>query len=140
MLTDRYKKKSALIEQRRKDLAYERAKVIADEVINSEQFQLAVTASKDDIKASVDVILRRSVNSVMDNRAQFLDTMRSKGLPTAYIRKFVHNIYDLLGEPEATYEEMENAVADYMAVHPELYNSVIDATAEELKERIEKNE
>lgn len=133
-LTDKFRVQADKVAQVRKELAYQRAKAVADDVIRSEQFQLAMSGIEN-AEAAVDVILKNSVDAIFDPVATFLDTMRSKGLNEAYIRKCVHNIYDMLSMntdgavQTPTYEEMLSVVAQHMSEHPEMYNSIKDADA-----------
>lgn len=140
-LADRYKKQVNVIVERRAQLAYERATAISEEIINSDQFTLAIEAGLDNVSAAIDTILKRSCEAIFDPVADFMDTMRAKNLPEAFIRKFVHKQYDLItftNEGNAVpYEQMLEVVANFMCEHPEQYNSVKDLSGESMREGLD---
>lgn len=139
-LSDRYKKQVNVIVERRAQLAYERAQAISEDVINSDQFALALESGLDNVTAAIDTILRKSCEAIFDPVADFLDTMRAKNLPEAFIRKYVHKQYDLINFMEDSsgvpYEQMLETVADHFYKHPELYNSMQELSGEEVREQV----
>lgn len=145
-LTDRFKKQANAMAERRAQLAYERAQAISKEIIQSDQFQLALETGIDNMNVEVDKILKASCSAIFDPVADFMDTMRCKNIPEAYIRNCVHKFYDLINPtlspdnvPE--YEEMLSEVAQYMIEHPELYNSVRDMGGDQMMQGLdEKNQ
>ena len=145
-LTDRFKKQANAVAERRAQLAYERAQAISEDIIRSDQFQLAMEAGLDNVTTAIDTILKKSCEAIFDPVADFMDTMRSKNIPEAYIRNYVHKLYDLINldvsEVDAPgYEEMLSVVAQYMVKHPEQYNSIRDMSGEQMREGLDgKNE
>lgn len=135
-LSSRFRAQAEKISDRRAQLAYERSKAISSDIINSSQFQLALDAGLLNMEQAVDNILQNACKSIFDPVADFLDTLRAKGLNEAYIRQHVHRLYVFIygpeGEEDKTYEEMLANVADYMVEHPEMYMSVKSASGEDL--------
>lgn len=140
-LSDRYKKQVNVIVERRAQLAYERAQAISEDVINSDQFALALESGLDNVSAAIDTILMKSCQAIFDPIADFMDTMRAKDLPEAFIRKYVHKQYDLITFSEESsnvpYEQMLEVVANYMCEHPEQYNGVKDLSGEAMREQVD---
>lgn len=143
-LTDRFKKQANAIAERRAQLAYERAQAISKEIIESDQFQLAFETGMDNMSAEIDKILEASCTAIFDPVADFMDTMRCKNMPEAYIRYYVHKFYDLINPTtEAAkapaYEDMLQEVAQYLVEHPELYNSVQDLSGTQMMQSLDEN-
>lgn len=134
-LSSRFRKQAEEVSAKRAQLAYERSKVISEDIIKSSQFQLALSAGNLNMEQAVDKILQNACKSIFDPVADFLDTMRSKGLPEPYIRQYVHRLYVYIHGTDkegALYEDMLKDVAAYMMEHPEMYMTVQDTSGEEL--------
>lgn len=135
-LSERFKKQAETISTRRAQLAYERSRAISQDIIKSDQFQLALDAGRMNMEAAVDIVLKKACQTIFDPVSDFLDTLRAKGLPDPYIRQYVHRLYVYVygtdKEKDKTYEDMLSDVAVYMVEHPEMYMSIQDSTGEEL--------
>ena len=135
-LSDRFRKQAETISSKRAQLAYERSVSISQEIIASDQFQLALDAGAMNMKEAVDLVLRRACDTIFDPVADFLDTMRSKDMPETFIRNYVHRLYIYIYGTESKavpeYEEMLADVAAYMVEHPEMYMSIKDTSGTEL--------
>lgn len=142
-LAERFKKQADQVAERRAQLAYERAQAISKDVIESDQFKLALESGLDNMTATIDTILKKSCEAIFEPVADFYDTMRSKNLPEAYIRKWVHNFYDMIGPNDANvevdYETRLKVVAEYMVEHPEMYNGVKDMSGDVVRAELERN-
>lgn len=145
-LSQLYKKQTQEIVKLRKEIADVRANAIVEEVLASEQFQLMTSLGTDNMRESINIILDKYTSAQLSPINDFLDTLRCKGLKDAYIRRYVHQLYstyctdfDAPQETNVTYEEMLSDVADFVKIHPEIYNTIVNQSVSDIEGEIGKN-
>lgn len=128
-VSDYYKKKREVIQNERIRLATERAKNGIAKLLETEQFKMSVLAMGD-ANLAVDTVLNEAIMACLDPKAEFNDTLRSRGFRPAEIRALVSQLYILyacFNNPEKAedclYEEKLEFVANYVREHQELYST-----------------
>lgn len=138
-LSDYYKKKREALTQEREKLAIERAKAGVERLMQTEQFRLSALALPEG-NMQVDAIIRNTVQTVLNPVAEFVDTLRAKGYRPAEIRATVYKLYVAYCTPpdyspdqklDIPYEKQLENVADYVALHQEIYNTLTIKEREE---------
>lgn len=129
-----YRKKSPDIRNRLTELKTQRAAAAIAQLKNSEQYRIAV-AMHGGTEEAEKLICSAAANAVADPTSEFLDVLRARGYRKAEIRKEVHLLFARLLDvenkhEEKTYEEMLTEVAEYVAMHQEVY---ADLTPERLR-------
>ena len=125
----KYREINQQIATKSEQLAIERAQSSVKKLLESDQWKLSALALPESNMA-VDAIIESSIHSVLEPKAQLMDTLRAKGFRPAEIRKVVHNYYDLHcaakygPSSEKTHEEMLGPVAEFFCAHQEIYNSL----------------
>lgn len=129
-LSSRYKKRSEEVQAMREKLAYERATSSIEKLMQTDQFKLSAIALPEN-RMNVDAIIGATVKTVLDPKAMMMDTLRAKGFRPAEIRKLVHDLHLLYFKTDKnqagldlTYEEMTEPVANFLAEHQEVYNTL----------------
>lgn len=125
MSLDRIVQRNAEIYRKRQEFAKERAIARVEKIADSDQFKFY--SQLPEAAAVIDKIVTNTIDASISPESEFIDTLRAKGFKQAQIRKLVHNLYDMyikkgdMTSPE--YEDMLSPVAQYVAVHQELYNT-----------------
>lgn len=120
-----YKKKIPDIRNRLVELKTQRAAHAIEQLKNSEQYRIAVAMAGGGAEAER-MICNAAAVAVADPSSDFLDVLRARGYRKAEIRKQVHILFSKLIDvkqerEDITYEEMLSEVAEYVAVHQEVY-------------------
>ena len=109
-------------------LKLERAKNAAEEILNSDQFKMSAIAMPESSMA-IDALVNSAVRSITDPVAEYMDTLKAKGFRIGEIRSLTHNLYRLYcngnneNDANLIFENMVGPVAQYVAMHQELYNT-----------------
>lgn len=110
-------------------LKIERAQNAAQEIIKSDQFKMSALALPESAMC-IDQLIAQVTKTITNPKADYLDTLRARGFLPADIRKLTSCLYMTYCSNQATkpinemlFEEMVVPVAEYVAVHQELYNT-----------------
>jgi hypothetical protein len=125
MSLDRIYQRNAEINRKRQEFAKERAMARVNKIVESDQFKFYTQMPE--ASSVIDKIVSDTVDASINPVSELVDTLRAKGFKQAQIRKLVHNLYDLYikkGDGESPdYDLMLEPVAQYVAMHQELYNT-----------------
>lgn len=110
-------------------LKIERAQNAAQQIIQSDQFKMSALAMPDSAMC-IEQFVTQITKTVIDPKADYIDTLRARGFQPADIRKLTSDLFRTYCRAYATkpidqivYDEMIGPVAEYVNIHQELYNT-----------------